>query len=55
MSAAKEDYLSTLIYHAQGLRVGSGAPNKEENIIKVNEHWRKELEASLFYSSKIMS
>ena len=47
------DYLSALIRHAQGLRFGSGAPSKEENIIEVNEHWQKELEASPFYSSKI--
>ena len=48
------DYLSALIRHAQGLRFGSGASSKEENIIVVNEHWQKELEASPFYSSKII-
>ena len=48
------DYLSALIRHLQSLRLGSGAPSKEENIIEVNEHWRKELEASPYYSSKII-
>jgi len=48
------DYLSALIRHAQGLRFGSGAPSKEDNIIEVNEHWQKELEASPYYSSKII-
>ena len=49
------DYLSALIRHAQGLRFGSSARSKEDNIIEVNEYWRKELEASPYYSSKIMS
>ena len=48
------DYLSALIRHAKGLRFGSGAPSKEDNIIEVNEHWQKELEASPYYSSKIV-
>ena len=49
-----QDYLSALICNVEGIRVGSGAPSKEENIIEVNEHWQKELEASPFYSSKII-
>jgi hypothetical protein len=49
------DYLSALIRHAQGLRFGNGAPSKEDNIIEVNEHWQKELEASPYYSSNIIS
>ena len=48
------NYLSALIRHAQGLRFGSSGPSKEDNIIEVNEYWRKELEASPYYSSKIM-
>jgi hypothetical protein len=48
------DYLSALIRHAQGLRFGSSARSKEDNIIEVNEYWRKELEASPNYSSKII-
>jgi hypothetical protein len=48
------DYFFALIRHAQGLRFGSGAPSKEENIIEVNEHWQKELKASPYYSSNII-
>jgi hypothetical protein len=55
INTADPDYLSALIRHAQGLRFGSGAPSKDDNIIEVNEHWRKELEASPYYSSKIMT
>ena len=54
LNTVDPDYLSALIRHAQGLRFGTGAPSKEDNIIVVNEHWRKELEASPYYSSKIM-
>jgi len=54
LNTVDPDYLSALIRHAQGLRHGTGAPSKQDNIIVVNEHWRKELAASPFYSSKIM-
>ena len=52
INTIEPDYLFSLIKHAQNLRFSNTNPDENKDIIEVNEFWRKELEASPYFSSK---
>ena len=47
-------YITALVKHAQELRFANKQPQDNPNIIEVNEHWIKELQASPYYSRKLL-
>jgi hypothetical protein len=53
INTIEPDYLFSLIKHAQNLRFSNTNPDENKDIIEVNEFWRKELEASPYFSSKL--
>jgi hypothetical protein len=52
INTIEPDYLFSLIKHAKNLRFANSNPDENKDIIEVNEFWRKELEASPYFSSK---
>jgi hypothetical protein len=55
VNTSDPDYLSALIKHAHEQRFGAKNPQDNPNVIEVNEQWTKELQASPYYSRKILS
>jgi hypothetical protein len=52
LNTVEPDYLGALIKHAQNQRFDNKLPDENPNIIEVTSFWKKELEASPYFSSK---
>jgi len=55
INTVEPDYLASLVKHAQNQRFNNMAPDENPNIIEVTSFWKKELEASPYFSSKHFS
>ncbi len=53
INTVEPDYLAALIKHAQNQRFENKVTDENPNIIKVTSFWKKELEASPYFSSKL--
>jgi hypothetical protein len=53
INTVEPDYLAALIKHAQNQRFENKVPDENPNIIEVTSFWKKELEASPYFSSKL--
>ena len=55
INTLQPDYLQKLIMHAQSQRARGSEAQANPNIIEVNDFWRKELEATPYFSSKLVT